>query len=277
MCICDNKRQSSIASTNTTLQEKYNDISGEKGGLYNSSSGPTNGQSRSSTMAYNKARRLSITERLATAKSVRTQTYNYVLGISSLWLLWPSSHGLYNIFTGRDNSSLAIILTISTIVTALISTLMWKKKIPGSLLFKADITAASFTMLMLVFKSSFGNGRPVSLTGKVLFPMLVAIPWIVTCAASSRSLHLLAFIGHNTFRYFGCWWVYYSLEQSEKSFAFTFIYFSCFYFMHIGFSVAVAQLVPRNADVCKTRYLRGCLELVLYVTLLSAFHAMYNM
>ena len=210
---------------------------------------------------------------------MRTQTYNYVLGVSSLWLLWPSGHGCYRAIIGEDRSPLALLLTAAATVTAFVSATMWQNKRPGSKLFKADIAAACTTMAILILRSSFGDCRPVTLAGKLAFPAMVAVPWAVTCVASKRNLHLLAFVSHNAFRYVGCWWTYYSLEAHERSFLFTFIFFSVMYAMHIAFSIFVAERrmrIREQAHVCNERYVKGCAELVAYVAMCAGVHAIYN-
>ena len=215
-------------------------------------------------------------QRLARTTSVRRSTYNYVLGISSLWLLWPVTHGLQAAIHGRDTSPLSLLLILSSIATVIVSTLMWRRKQPGSLLFKADIVLASFTMFLLLCKSTFGTGRPTSSIGKLVFPSLVILTWTSVCTATWNKLHLLAFISHNVFRFVGCWWVYYSLEVFERCFPVTFALFTTTYLIHTGSSVAIAQRIPMCDDVCKTRYDRGCVELVAYIVAVMAVHFSYN-
>ena len=223
-----------------------------------------------------KRRAQKLWQRLARTASVRRSTYNYVLGISSLWLLWPVTHGLQAAMNGRDTSPLALLLILSSIATVVVSTLMWRRKQPGSLLFKADIVLASFTMFLLLVKSTFCPGRPTSSIGKLFFPSLVILTWTSVCTATWNKLHLVAFISHNVFRFVGCWWVYYSLEVSERCFPITFALFTITYLIHTGSSVAIAQRVPKCDDVCKTRYGRGCVELLAYIAAVMAVHFSYN-
>ena len=75
-------------------------------------------QARSGTRSSIHRRTSLSLHRLAQARSVRTQTYNYVLGVSSLWLLWPSGHGCYRAIIGEDRSPLALLLTAAATVTA---------------------------------------------------------------------------------------------------------------------------------------------------------------
>lgn len=193
-------RSSSPSSTSSPSSSAFVLRSTEKAGGLDRRAGRARGEPAELSLL----RRRSLSQRLARARSVRTQTYNYVLGVSSLWLLWPAGHGCYRAFVGEDESALALLLTASAIVTAFVSAAMWQNKRPGSKLFKADIAAACATMLLLILRSSFGDCRPVTLAGKLAFPALVAVPWTVTCVASARSLHLLAFVSHNAFRYVGC-------------------------------------------------------------------------
>ena len=270
MCICDNKGQSSDTSSNAFKRRNFKSENGNFKII---------NQTATSMKETKKdrGRRLSFAERIANTKSVRTHTYNYVLGISSLWLLLPATVGVYNIYSGIDVSFLSILRTIIVCLVPVISALMWKEKIPGSFLFNADVVTASSLYFVLLSEATYWSPTSVPLLHRFFFPSIVAVPWIITCVSYSYSLHLLAFIGHNLFRYSGFWWVYYSVRTSEKSFAFTFLYFSFFYLLHIGYSVTVAQFQPRQVDVCKVRYWRGCFELVIFVAVLNFFHAMYNM
>ena len=273
-------RSPSPSSTSSPSSSAFVLRSTEKaGGADRGAGGRAGGRAGAEPAALSLLRRRSLSQRLARARSVRTQTYNYVLGVSSLWLLWPAGHGCYRAFVGEDGSALALLLTAAAIVTAFVSAAMWQNKRPGSKLFKADIAAACTTMLLLVLRSSFGDCRPVTLAGKLAFPALVAVPWTVTCVASARSLHLLAFVSHNAFRYVGCWWTYYSLEARERSFLFTFVFFSVMYAVHIAFSIYVAERrmrIREQAHVCTERYAKGCAELVAYVAACAAAHTLYN-
>ena len=177
---------------------------------------------------------------------------------------------------GRDTSAITLLLILSSISTVIVSTLMWRKKQPGSLLFKADIVLASFTMFLLLIKSTFGTGRPSSPIGKLFFPSLVVLAWTSVCTATWNRLHLMAFISHNFFRFVGCWWVYYSLEMSERCFPVTFGLFTIAYLVHTGTSIAVAQRIPKCEDVCTTRYRRGCIELFAYIIAIMLVNVKYN-
>ena len=122
---------------------------------------------------------------------LRPQANQYILGISSLWLLIPSLGGLY----GRRETLLAA----ATLVTALVSTAYWRRGLRGSVLHAADLACARCLFGLLLWTT---GGAPIAL------PAAAATCYVVCEALFNAGDFDMSMWMHLLFRFLGYWWTH---------------------------------------------------------------------
>jgi len=122
---------------------------------------------------------------------LRPQANQYILGISSLWLLIPSLGGLY----GRRETLLAA----ATLVTALVSTAYWRRGARGSVLHTADLACARCLFGLLLWTT---GGAPIAL------PVAAAACYVVCEALFNAGDFDMSMWMHLLFRFLGYWWTH---------------------------------------------------------------------
>ena len=122
---------------------------------------------------------------------LRPQANQYILGISSLWLLIPSLGGLY----GRRETLLAA----ATLVTALVSTAYWRWGLRGSALHAADLACARCLFGLLLWTT---GGAPIAL------PAAAATCYVLCEALFNAGDFDMSMWMHLLFRFLGYWWTH---------------------------------------------------------------------
>lgn len=125
------------------------------------------------------------------AVELRPQANQYVLGISSLWLLIPGLQGLHH---GRRTLLAAFVVT-----TCVVSTAYWMRGIRGSFLHTADLACARCLFLALLYAT---GGAPLAL------PVAAACCYIICESLFEAGDYDASMWAHLLFRFLGYWWTH---------------------------------------------------------------------
>ena len=166
---------------------------------------------------------------------LRPQANQYILGISSLWLLIPSLGGLY----GRRETLLAA----ATLVTALVSTAYWRRGVRGSALHAADLACARCLFGLLLWTT---GGAPIAL------PAAAATCYVVCEALFNAGDFDMSMWMHLLFRFLGYWWTHVAV-LGPASFRGAFL-LSAAYWIH---AVAAWAGARRDASFVASRAYAG--------------------
>lgn len=189
---------------------------------------------------------------------VQPRSHQYVLGITSLWMLNITWHGLVARIKG-PRSFASMFLTVSICIASLISTACWREPERTPLLGQADIVCAHGIFVQLLARHAWRHPkRRLSLPAQAALPCLV-----VACFKAGRRFadngHFLAKAWcHLTFRLVGYWWAYLGIEPPPG--LAKFFLSSAFYYGHCGLNLYTLR--NEKSDVCVADYPRGCLKLL---------------
>ena len=202
--------------------------------------------------------------------SKRPAQYNVVIGITSLWLLIPVSHGIAIVNAGESGSRLAsTILTSWTLLSACVSTAMWKTCSKGSLLHNLDLACAKVEFVMLlVYFARFGG---LNIWMQCFFPSFVVIMYTITNHFHEGHRWLLNTWAHLIFRYIGYWWCHIALIR-EKKLWISFLFLSFGYYTHI--ILKMKRLSSQKKFDIDIEYISGILEMLVIIGAFGAMHWM---
>lgn len=183
----------------------------------------------------------------------------YILGVTSLWLLLPAFYGVKSFFnrTPQIYSGLLGLLLLST---SLISLLNWRYYHPRSLIWKIDVFCALTTYIALTLYSCFYTSFSIFL--KFCFPICVFFFYMSSNILSQRCHFALSCLSHLTFRLFGFWWAYYALTHTNPANTIVFsIILTVIYYLHI--LLTLLQVWGRQEfQAC---YIRGTLQMAVII------------
>ena len=143
---------------------------------------------------------------------VNDPVYKNIIGISSLWLLYPLIIYLFN-----KNIKSYLTVTIAflwLLICAIISCLMWKMYDKTSILYKLDIIFAQGTFLSLLYLTFFVYTSNINKYLKYLLPVGVGGFYLLTCKLYDESYYETALFSHLMFRFIGFWWTYIAFNHT---------------------------------------------------------------
>jgi len=143
---------------------------------------------------------------------VNEPIYKNIIGISSLWLLYPL---IIYLFNKNIKSYLTVtIVFLWLFVCCLISCLMWKDYDHSSILYKLDIVFAQGTFLSLLYLTFFVYTSNINKYLKYLLPIGVGGFYLLTCKLYNESYYETALFSHLMFRFIGIWWTYIAFNHT---------------------------------------------------------------
>ena len=199
----------------------------------------------------------------------RPKQFDYIIGITSLWLLIPGLYGLlqaikmndhHNIFTG--------IMAAWTITCAIVSTLMWKNNINSSLLWKCDIICARVQFVLLILYFAFFCN--VSWIIQLIFPSCVMMFYTLTDILYNKQKWFANTISHITFRYIGYLWTHIGLIQYTWR---GILFLSCIYYSHI--LIHLFAIYDTNEFNINEKYFEGVLSMCVIISFSSFVYFLY--
>ena len=196
-------------------------------------------------------------------------SYKNVIGITSLWLLYPLIIYLFDFLQTRKfnlrNNILYIFVWLWIFVCCIISYVMWEVYDKDSLLYKLDIVFAQGTFVLLLYITFIANTYDNIYTKlkKSLLPIGVGVFYLLTCKLYENGFFSYAAFSHLMFRFIGFWWTYIALNKyvSQKRF----IILSCMYWLYI---IYYKYVICKNDLVnCYDidEYRKGTYELLLLI------------
>lgn len=203
--------------------------------------------------------------------SGRPKQYDFILGITSLWLLLPASYGFVYISNPHNNDKIGVgILSTWTMICSTISTLMWKNNIKNSLLWKCDIICArTHFILLILYYAFFCN---FSLFVQITFPLCVSICYIFATILYRKQEWLLNLFVHVIFRYIGYIWTHIGLVKHHYTLQ-GIIFLSCIYYFHI-FILLVMLYDVHEFDI-NEKYIEGILNIFVIICFSSFIYFYY--
>ena len=183
---------------------------------------------------------------------VNEPVYKNIIGISSLWLLYPLIIYLFNKNTNCKNNTIQsyFIFTIVIIVflwifaCCIISCLMWKIYDKTSILYKLDIIFAQGTFLSLLYLTFFVYASNINKNLKYLLPIGVGGFYLLTCKLYNDEYFEAALFSHLIFRFIGFWWTYIAFNHTLTSDRFIIISFMYWiYILYYKYIICNSQLI----------------------------------
>ena len=142
---------------------------------------------------------------------VNDPVYKNIIGISSLWLLYPLIIYLFN----KNKSYLTVTIAfLWLLICAIISCLMWKMYDKTSILYKLDIIFAQGTFLSLLYLTFFVYANNINKYIKYTLPFGVGGFYLLTCKLYNESYYETALFSHLMFRFIGFWWTYIAFNNT---------------------------------------------------------------
>jgi hypothetical protein len=204
-----------------------------------------------------------------TSKDVRElpDRNKLVLGVTSLWMLLPITHGVLRWSQHRVTQG-QLFLIMALTCSCLSSTMFWSDARRGSMFHILDKCSAVLYLACVMFVAATGAGeRQLSVKLQVLLPAATIALFVLGDMFFKRRRydHQLAF--HLLFRYLGYWYGHLLLVPEETHFATACLSLSLGYFGHIAGLCAWA----RTQNVMQS-YSRSCVTLLLWVLLCGQVH-----
>jgi len=156
-------------------------------------------------------------------------SYRNILGVTSLWLLYP----LFIYLLNYKNNILLSIAFLWIFTTCIISYLMWQKYDKNSLLYILDIYFARGAFIILLYITFIINYNKTNdnIILTLLFPVGVSSFYILTSILYDNKNYELSVWLHLMFRFIGFWWGYISFNPAPCLNRVVII--SLIYWMHI--------------------------------------------
>lgn len=186
----------------------------------------------------------------------RPQANRYVLGVTSLWMLVPGLHELV-----RSESVQTWVLSLLSVLVALVSAVHWKHCVQHSTLHNLDRRLARVCYVVLcVQEQSYCN---------TAFALIVFTLYALAQIAMLHNQISLNLVCHLCFRFIGYWWTCHACIGSTLGVR-TVAVHSLVYWAH-----AVCSYWYAASDIkfdCALEYTDGCFNLV---SLLIIMHCIY--
>ena len=196
-----------------------------------------------------------------------------ILGVTSMWMLFPIAHGMLQWVKGDvDNGQKAVIIALCCSCSA--STIFWFDAKTGSLFHKLDwFSAVQYFTCMILVTAMPGKGSHVLSPAVSMFlPLCIIILFLLGDMCFERRMYKLQLLFHILFRYAGYWWAHLLLVPTEANFSVAFLILTVAYFGHI----LLFDLLARRRDVLWTRnlYCTSCALLVMWILVCAQLHCM---
>ena len=202
--------------------------------------------------------------------SANNQYNQNVIGITSLWLLYPLLMYTINTKTRNTRLSAATIASLWIYVCCIISYLMWKDYDEASTLYTLDIWFARGTFCFLIYITFFVQCNWITRNTKFLLPLGVGGFYILACIFHAYGHKELSMWSHLTFRFIGFWWTYVALNPSLSVTRLFII--SMMYWVHIVYYKRFVASLTLSNDASNDdasnddEYYKGTYELLSIIT-----------
>lgn len=187
----------------------------------------------------------------------RPQANQYVLGITSLWMLIPGVYGIQ-----LHDNLIELVLSLLSILVTIVSLVHWKHCIQHSALHHLDRALATFCFFLLcAMSTSFQN---------VLFASAVLVSYVLAQYCILMSWINMNLISHLIFRFVGYWWTCSHCIGNIHLNSELFYLHSLVYWVHAAATYLMVQAEPRFR--CADHYITGCVQLLVLLALLPVYY-----
>jgi hypothetical protein len=193
-----------------------------------------------------------------------------ILGITSLWMIIPLTHGIFKWIQyeiGIGQKSLIVILACS----CLSSLIFWSDARSGSLFHRLDKLCAINYIICMIITTSYPESHSV-LSANMCIPLLFSMTTLFLlgdmCFKINKYDYQLIF--HILFRYIGYWWGHLLLVLEEKNFASAIVILTFGYFSHI--IVFTEFIRRRRLVITKNTYWKSCAIMGLWIIICGKVH-----
>ena len=149
---------------------------------------------------------------------VHEPSYKNVIGITSLWLLYPlltyaikCIHKNVKYMTPDTSNAFAFLWVL---LCCIISHTMWKDYDTTGFLYTLDICFARGTFVILLYLTCFVYPRCINTYAIIMLPLGVAGFYALTCKLYDYEYFELASWAHLMFRFIGFWWTYIAFNHT---------------------------------------------------------------
>jgi len=187
---------------------------------------------------------------------------SYILGPSTIWLIYPIINDIYNI-NNIINIKKIIICNIFMVTVA--SLLNWyflnKNKFYNYI---DSILAKSLFCLMIYYYFCYSNYYYVI---QIIFPIIILIIYYSGKTFRHMNYILIDILFHYTFRFIGYWWVFFAfyydiLDNDYYSFIYLFIINSFIYYTHVLYLIIYFKYYCKDFIITLYSYLYGCIYII---------------
>lgn len=199
----------------------------------------------------------------------------FVLGITSLWMIFPVAQGVIQwCETGIAVSQKFVIVALAC--CCLSSTLFWFDATRGSVLHKLDKLCAVQFVVVVGFVTAFpgSSGRALTTGVGVFLPCAMVVLFLLGDLCFKRNMYELQLWFHLLFRYVGYWWGHLLLVPAEKNFASAFVSMSIGYFGHIVYFNELAR--RKTLLMTEDLYWSSCAVLTLWIFICGQVHLLVS-
>ena len=198
--------------------------------------------------------------------------FKYILGITSLWLLYPFIYGIMDIFKNRNINILYIIITLLIGVCCVVSTLLGVNKL-NSLVHLIDVKCAEILFILLCIYYRFYINNNLNILS-FIFPFLVVLFFGLATYFNNIYVYELNIIFHLLFRFIGFWWCcFIFIKNINYEIFFT---LSIAYFIYIMIELDCIRKQPNLKKKYKLYYGYGCIKIIIFILLCLLFNLKYN-
>ena len=206
------------------------------------------------------------------SKILYCEKCNYILGITSLWLIIPIYYGInYNII-----SIYIFLLTFFMSMACIISTIMWKNRNNSIFLYYFDMLIAKSIFILLIIITINTECNIMCLFNKILFSLLLVLFYIGGFIFYFNNMIQISTCFHILLRYTGFIWCCFLV-----SCPYIYLYpLSITYFSHIYYEwnkINYINKICNNNFTCNQYYNNGCINLIKIIILIFLCIYLHNL
>ena len=191
----------------------------------------------------------------------------YILGPSTLWLIYPIINDIYNIINFNNIIFIKKIIIINILIVTIASLFSWYFLDKNKFYSYLDLFfARSLFCLIIYYYFYYLN---YSYVIQVNFPILVFITHFLAKIFKRLNYNFVSTLFHYTFRFIGYWWIFIAfnyniLNNNFYNFILIFTINSIIYYLYFVYLIIYFNFYYLNFNI-NYSYIIECINILLYI------------